>query len=189
MAKTTVSRDVVLGMLEKMGASFTPDITTERAIKKLTRHIEKNGLPDDYTPAEVEVMIALNLAEVDPKEAAKAAKAAKSEAKKGSGKKEKAPKAPKAPKAKAVPLGKVRREKALKGECGDWMISASKALLKHQDIATAEKETLKTYLANGGRKVLRVENNAKLSVSRAVRVLIGFGVAELNDDATKIILK
>jgi len=69
------------------------------------------------------------------------------------------------------------------------MISASKALLKNQVIATAEKETLKTYLANGGRKVLRVENNAKLSVSRAVRVLIGFGVAELNDDATKIILK
>ena len=91
--KVTANRDVVLGMLKKMGASFTSDISTERATKKLIRYVQKNGLPTDYNADEVEVMVALNLAEVDPEET-KAPKKEK-EPKEPKAKKEKAPKAKK----------------------------------------------------------------------------------------------
>jgi len=174
--KTNVSRDVVLEMLKKMGASFTPDISTERAVKKLTRYVEKNGLPDDYTPAEVEVMVALNLAEVDPKEAAKAAKAAKSKAKKSSGKKDKAPAKkeakPKAPKKPAV----------------DWMVTATQAILKSNTMDAAADLAAKNYLKEGGRETPNNKYNGKLYTSYASKVLVVVGAVELGDNG-KIIRK
>jgi hypothetical protein len=50
------SRQVAMGLLEKVGASFTPKIAYQRAINKLRRHLEQNGLPTDLTQEEVDFL-------------------------------------------------------------------------------------------------------------------------------------
>ncbi|NIS11923.1 MAG: hypothetical protein GWN97_08360, partial [Thermoplasmata archaeon] len=94
-----------------------------------------------------------------------------------------------APKDKKDKAPKDKAPKEPKGERADWMAAAGKALTKFKSIDKAAEEALKTYLANGGRKVANVKANARMSVSRAVRALAAFGVLELSEDGSKITTK
>ena len=175
-----VKRDVVLGLLKKLGANFTEDISDERAVKKLKRYVEKEGLPDEYTKEEADVLVALELAEVDAPAPEPTKGKGKAKAKVSKGKKTPAKEKPAKGKAKTKTPPKP------KGEHADWMVASGKALRKNKNIAEASKLALETYLGAGGRKVANVKSNAKLSVSRAVRALVGFGVVELSEDGEKI---
>jgi len=44
-----VKRDVVVALLEKMGAPHTTKISMDRAVQKLKRYIQKNGMPVGMT--------------------------------------------------------------------------------------------------------------------------------------------
>lgn len=49
-------RQVAIGLLEKVGANYTPKISTDRASNKLRKYLEENGLPDDLTQDEVDFL-------------------------------------------------------------------------------------------------------------------------------------
>ena len=47
---------VILGLLDKLGASYTKKISEGRARKKLTRYVEKHGVPEEMDENEIELM-------------------------------------------------------------------------------------------------------------------------------------
>jgi len=49
-------RTVMMGILAKMGASFTPSISLSRAETKLARYVEKDGIPKDLTDDELALL-------------------------------------------------------------------------------------------------------------------------------------
>jgi len=155
-----VKRDVVVALLEKLGAPHTTRISMDRAVQKLKRYVGKHGMPTTLTVVEKAV--------VDAVFSAKSAPALASTKEKKAPK----PKAEKAAKTAKVPVV-------------DWMTSSARAIQKSQTVKEAEEKALKIYLDNGGRKVTNVENNAKNNVSRALRVLVAYKIVTV-DDSGKI---
>lgn len=56
-----MTRNVLIAILDKMGADYTSRITKDRAAEKVKRYAKKNGLPDELTADEVEALTELNI--------------------------------------------------------------------------------------------------------------------------------
>ena len=164
----TVDLNVVKGLLTKMGASYTDDISEDRAVKKLIRYVHKDGIPEEYTPEEAEVLVTLGLAEVEPEEGPE-------EKEKDMVKEEKEEDMPKEEKEKKAP----KEKKALRP---DWMTVATHAILSSKKMSEAGVKAAKNYVKEGGKETKGNEQNGKLYVSFASKVLIAINSITVEDD-------
>lgn len=49
-------RKTALGILDELGVDYTQKISAERAMKKVERHVKKNGIPENLTPGELKML-------------------------------------------------------------------------------------------------------------------------------------
>lgn len=171
------NRNVVLGLLEKCGASFTEKISMDRAVTKLQR----NWHPESETPNntivgnlngdELEVLKELGLS---PTSGIKIEDAPpKVETKPN--KKIKVPKAPKSPKPK--------KEKMYKPS---WIECAAKAILKNKSMKDAATATVILFKETHRKSSLKCDSLAgTIFVSRVSKVLIMVGKIQVEGDVIK----
>jgi len=75
----TKTHKTYLAILTKMGVEFTDEISTERAAAKITRNVEKKGIPDDLSAEEKGALVELGFDEPKSKKEETVAKEDKDE--------------------------------------------------------------------------------------------------------------
>jgi len=168
-----VKRDVVVALLEKMGAPHTTKISMDRAVQKLKRYIQKNGMPVGMTMTGAEKAVVnaiLNNKPTTPPPPPTHALARVPEGKKASN--SKAEKAAKTAKAPVV----------------DWITVASRAILKSRNMKQAAEVAVKDFTKAGGKTSSNTPKWGVLYTSYASKALIEAKVIEVSNKGDVTVL-
>ena len=172
-------KEIVLGLLDKVGAEYTSKITLDRASKKLVRYIEKNGAPEDLTTDEQHCLIGLGVKLGIEGEAQTAEEAEKPTLKKLPGKKKSSKKASsKKTSSRKAPAEKPKKER--KPRTADWMTCAAKAVLNSKNLDDAGAKAAQIFRDAGGKVTPNTDANGKLYASFASKALVEAGVIEMD---------
>ena len=181
---SNLTRSMVLDLLDKCGAKYTKKITVERAVQKLTRSLEQNGVPEDLTEEEQSTLVGLGLVKAE-KEAPKPKPAPKKTAAKKTKPVpeivdedplgvEEEPKADPEEEKKAA--SKVKKEPKERGL--DWMTCATRAVMSSSTFEEARAKTLSIYQNEGRKKTIpqSADKYALMYTGYAITVLTEVGV-------------